>query len=99
MSVTKSMHITPSGGNIFADLGFESEEATELQANSKRIISGKLAIKNNLLNEFDDAALKAGASIESLRNFEKIAQCKIPTKSELHEIISDSIRKRSCQDD
>lgn len=44
---------------------------------------------------FEAAALKAGVSIESLRNFEKIAQCKIPTKSELHEIISDSIRKCS----
>jgi hypothetical protein len=44
---------------------------------------------------FEAAALKAGVSIESLRNFKKIAQCKIPTKSELHEIISDSIRSRS----
>lgn len=35
---TKSMHITPVGGNVFADLGFEPEEAAALQAESKRII-------------------------------------------------------------
>lgn len=48
------MHITPIDGNIFADLGFEPEEAAKLQANSKRIISEKLAIKNSLMNELAD---------------------------------------------
>ena len=48
---TKSMHITPVGGNVFADLGFEPKEALELQANSNRIISEKLAIKNSLMSE------------------------------------------------
>jgi len=38
---TKSMHITPVGGNVFADLGFEPEEAAALQSESKRIISEK----------------------------------------------------------
>lgn len=28
---TKSMHITPVGGNVFADLGFEPKEAAELE--------------------------------------------------------------------
>ncbi|WP_426399477.1 excisionase family DNA-binding protein [Ralstonia sp. R-29] len=36
---TKSMHITPVGGNVFADLGFEPEEAAALKAESQRIIS------------------------------------------------------------
>ena len=48
---TKSMHITPAGGNVFADLGFEPEEAAALQAESKRIISEKLAIKESLMAE------------------------------------------------
>ena len=48
---TKSMHITPVGGNVFADLGFEPEEAAALQAESKRIISEKLAIKESLMTE------------------------------------------------
>ena len=48
---TKSMHITPVGGNVFADLGFEPEEAASLQAESKRIISEKLAIKESLMTE------------------------------------------------
>ena len=42
---TKSMHITPVGGNVFADLGFEPEEAAALKAESQRIISEKLAIE------------------------------------------------------
>ena len=42
---TKSMHMTPVGGNVFADLGFEPEEAEALKAESQRIISEKLAIK------------------------------------------------------
>lgn len=48
---TKSMHITPVGGNVFADLGFDPEEAAALQAKSKRIISEKLAIKEALMTE------------------------------------------------
>lgn len=48
---TRSMHITPVGGNVFADLGFEPEEAAALQAESKRIISEKLAIKECLMSE------------------------------------------------
>ncbi|WP_432745154.1 XRE family transcriptional regulator [Methylobacter sp. G7] len=48
---TKSMHITPADGNVFADLGFEPAEAAELQANSNRIISEKLAIKKRLMDE------------------------------------------------
>jgi len=47
----KSMHITPVGGNVFADLGFEPGEAAALQAESKRIISEKLAIKESLMAE------------------------------------------------
>ena len=48
---TKSMHITPVGGNVFADLGFEPEKAAALKAESQRIISEKLAIKVSLMAE------------------------------------------------
>lgn len=48
---TKSMHITPAGGNVFIDLGFEPAEAATLQEKSKRIISEKLAIKESLMSE------------------------------------------------
>lgn len=52
MSVeTKSMHITKAGGNVFADLEFEPAEAATLQAESKRVISEKLAIKESLMTE------------------------------------------------
>ncbi len=67
---TKSMHITPTGGNVFADLGFEPEEAAELQTNSNRIISEKLAIKNSLMNELaewiDQKKLKQAEAAEIL---------------------------------
>ena len=38
----QSDHITPAGGNVFADLGFELEEAAALQTKSRKIISDKL---------------------------------------------------------
>lgn len=48
---TKSTHITPVGGNVFTDLGFEPKEAAALKAESRRIISEKLAIKDSLMTE------------------------------------------------
>lgn len=48
---TKSARITPTGGNVFADLGFEPAEAQALQAQSQRIISDKIAIKEKLMGE------------------------------------------------
>lgn len=50
-SDTDSAHITPAGGNIFADLGFAPQEAAALQAQSRRIISDKIAIKEQLMAE------------------------------------------------
>lgn len=67
---TKSMHITPAGGNIFADLGFDAEEAKILQAKSKKIISEKLAIKEQLMTEIsawiDDQQLKQADAAQIL---------------------------------
>lgn len=48
---TKTMHITPVGGNIFADLGFEPDEAARLLAETDAVISEKLAIKDSLMTE------------------------------------------------
>lgn len=48
---TRSTHITPVGGNVFADLGFDPKEAAALKAESHRIISEKLAIKDSLMAE------------------------------------------------
>jgi predicted XRE-type DNA-binding protein len=48
------MHITKPGDNIFADLGFETAEALSLQTQSKRIISEKLAIKDQLMSEISE---------------------------------------------
>ena len=48
---TKSRHITPSSGNVFADPGFSPNEATALKAESKRIVSEKVVIKNSRKSE------------------------------------------------
>lgn len=48
---TQSAHVTPPGGNVFADLGFAPEEAAVLKAESQRIITEKLAIKEALMAE------------------------------------------------
>lgn len=50
----KSAHITPIGGNVYADLGFSPEDAAALKAQSLRIISEKLAIKEKLMAELAD---------------------------------------------
>ncbi|WP_158443145.1 hypothetical protein [Herbaspirillum hiltneri] len=46
---TKFTHLTPEGGNVFADLGFEPEDAATLQLGSQKIIREKLVVKNSLM--------------------------------------------------
>ena len=48
---TKSRHIAPSSGNVFADPGFSPKETTALKAESKRIVSEKVVIKNSRKSE------------------------------------------------
>lgn len=38
-------HVTPAGGNIFSDLGFEPDEAEKLLVETDAIIAEKLAIQ------------------------------------------------------
>lgn len=42
---TKTTHITPVGGNVFADLGFAPDEAARLLAESRRKIAEELSKK------------------------------------------------------
>ncbi len=51
MKNIKSMHITPIGGNVFADLGFDPKETAALKAESQRVVSEKLAVKESLIKE------------------------------------------------
>ncbi|WP_211208247.1 hypothetical protein [Leeia oryzae] len=51
---THSTHITPVSGNVFADLGFEPEEAAALKAESQLIISEKLAINESLMANIEN---------------------------------------------
>ena len=48
---TDIRHITSAGGNIFADLGFDEQDAAELHADSLRKIENTLAIKEKLMEE------------------------------------------------
>jgi predicted XRE-type DNA-binding protein len=43
-------HITPAGGNVFSDLGFEPAEAAALFEQSQKAIAKKLAIKAQLMD-------------------------------------------------
>tara|TARA_R110002020_G_scaffold133253_2_gene297362 strand:+ start:171 stop:506 length:336 start_codon:yes stop_codon:yes gene_type:complete len=47
-------HITPADGNVFADLGFEADEAIALQKRSQEIIDEKLAIKVSLMEALSE---------------------------------------------
>lgn len=38
-----SSHVTPAGGNIFLDLGFEPQEAKKLLEETQRKVAEKLA--------------------------------------------------------
>jgi len=51
---TKSRHITKAGGNIFADLGFEPEEAKHLLAESHANIAKTEELKKQLMGEISD---------------------------------------------
>nr|DAN14497.1 MAG TPA: hypothetical protein [Caudoviricetes sp.] len=45
---SKTTHITPVGGNVFADLGFSADEAAKLKAHSDMIIRTKLQLAENI---------------------------------------------------
>ncbi|QCT87494.1 helix-turn-helix domain-containing protein [Escherichia sp. E4742] len=44
-------HVTPSAGNVFADLGFDKQEAEKLYADSLSEIENTLVIKEQLMEE------------------------------------------------
>ena len=48
---SKTQHITLATGNVFSDLGFDTEDAAALAAASQQVISGKLAISKSLETE------------------------------------------------
>jgi len=58
---TNADHVTPANGNVFADLGFDSEEATKLQIKSQLMIEISEWIKEQQLKQ-EDAAKILGVS-------------------------------------
>jgi predicted XRE-type DNA-binding protein len=51
---TEVHHITKPGANLFLELGFDTTEATRLQAESQRRINDTKALKKQLMNELSD---------------------------------------------
>lgn len=51
---TRSVHITPAGGNVFLDLGFSANEAAALKATSGRLIAQHLAVREALVEALAD---------------------------------------------
>jgi len=50
-------HITPAGGNIFADIGFPPEEAANLKLRSDLMIAIETIIQDNKLKQTEAAKL------------------------------------------
>lgn len=48
-------HITPAGGNVFVDLGFEPAEAAALKAKSEHDIMARLVVESSKSNEPNQA--------------------------------------------
>ena len=48
---TQIRHVTPSGANVFAELGFSAEEAARFQEESRVRIDHTLALKEQLMGE------------------------------------------------
>jgi predicted XRE-type DNA-binding protein len=48
---TRTTHVTPAGGNIFSDLGFGPEDAARLLAETDKVLSEKLVIKELMITE------------------------------------------------
>ena len=54
LNIEQTSHITPVGGNVFADLGFDAEAAQALQLQTHQVIAKKLAIKAQLMDTLAD---------------------------------------------
>jgi predicted XRE-type DNA-binding protein len=48
---TKTRHVTPSGANLFVELGFDLTEAEQLQAESRKCINDTNTLKEELMDE------------------------------------------------
>ena len=54
---TETRHVTPKGGNVFADLGFAPNEAVKLKIKAELMLKITVWIKDNGLNQSDAAAI------------------------------------------
>lgn len=67
---TQVRHVTKPGANLFAELGFSSDDARRYQAESRERIDHTLALKEQLMGELvswiKDSHLKQGEAAEIL---------------------------------
>jgi len=79
---TASRHITPADGNVFADLGFEPEEAATLKAESQRRISESIITHVTPVggNVFADLGFEADEAAKLLAETDKAISEKLAIK-------------------
>ncbi len=63
---TKINHITPAGGNVFADLGFEPTEAQILKEHADTLLQTKLGLMNAVSDWIEQNHLKQSEAAEIL---------------------------------
>lgn len=63
---SKTTHITPADGNVFADLGFSPAEAAELKAHSSALIAAKEAAAAAIGGWIAENGLKQAQAAEIL---------------------------------
>ncbi|MBF7979774.1 MULTISPECIES: helix-turn-helix domain-containing protein [Rahnella] len=75
-----SRHITPAGGNVFADLGFSDDEAQALHAESQQKIAQTIALKEQLMAE-----IASWIALQNLRQSDaaKVLQVSRPRVSDV----------------
>jgi hypothetical protein len=71
-------HITPVGGNIFLDLGFNPVEAAALKSASQKIISDKLALKERLMGKIASGNVEQGQVMLGVEQPKKVGWGRSP---------------------
>lgn len=59
-------HVTPSDGNVFADLGFSADEAEKLKADANSLITAKRQLMSTLATWISENGYKQSQAAELL---------------------------------
>lgn len=78
-------HITPAGGNVFLDLGFEPTEAARFKAQSNAVIIGKRVVVAARILQLPDALASAtlGLTADAWQALKAGKACLMPSTESL----------------